>query len=84
MDTLAPNQQAELLLDPESGALESEIIVTTVFESFTGSADDDDDKLVQFFVVFSSISEQVKSFYPSLSKKNVESNYATVTNKISV
>lgn len=74
VDSLTPNQQAELFLDPQSGALENETIVQKVFESLTKSPDDgddvdeDDDKLVEFFEVFSNISIQVKSFYVNMIK----------------
>lgn len=59
MDSLSPNQQAELLLDPESGALKDEAIVRKVFESLTASPGVE--KLNVFFEGFSKISVQVKA-----------------------
>lgn len=56
VDALSPTQQAELLLDPESGALEDEAVVSKVFESLTGSPE----RLDQFYEVFSNNTVQVK------------------------
>lgn len=59
VDFLSPNQQAELLLDPESSALENEAIVRKVFESLTMPPDVE--KLDEFFEAFSQNSVQVKA-----------------------
>lgn len=57
--SLSPNQQAKLLLEPDSDALESEALIINIFESLTGSPEG----LEQFFAAFSNISVQVKIFY---------------------
>lgn len=41
LDSLSANQKAELILDPDSGALENETIVKQVFSSLTESPDDE-------------------------------------------
>ncbi|XP_069029078.1 uncharacterized protein [Embiotoca jacksoni] len=56
VDTLSPQQKAELILDPDSGALENETVVTVVFKSLTES--DDDEQLNEFFEAFTSINKQ--------------------------
>lgn len=56
MDSLSPDQKAELILDPDSHALEDEAIIREVFTSLTKSHDNE--QLNQFFQAFASISEQ--------------------------
>ncbi|XP_044023507.1 uncharacterized protein LOC122862224 [Siniperca chuatsi] len=53
---LSPNQKAELILDPDSGALEDEAIIRKVFTSLTESPDDEQLKL--FFQAFTNINKQ--------------------------
>lgn len=59
MDSLSPSQKAELVLDPDSGALEDKAIIMEVFESLTESRDDE--PLRQFFQDFADISKQVNA-----------------------
>ncbi|XP_040917254.1 uncharacterized protein LOC121197633 [Toxotes jaculatrix] len=54
--SLSPNQKAELILDPDSGALENETIVREVLTSLTQSPDDE--QLNQFFQTFTDINKQ--------------------------
>ncbi|XP_051242959.1 uncharacterized protein LOC127355788 isoform X2 [Dicentrarchus labrax] len=54
--SLSPNQKAELMLDPDSGALEDVAIVREVFASLTESRDVE--QLNQFFQAFANISKQ--------------------------
>ncbi|KAG7226314.1 hypothetical protein INR49_003066 [Caranx melampygus] len=56
VDSLSANQKAELILDPQSGALENETIVREVLTSLTESPDGD--QLNQFFQAFADISKQ--------------------------
>ena len=57
LEQLSPKQKAELVLDPDSGALEDEAIVRKVFASLTESRDDG--QLNGFFQAFANISKQV-------------------------
>lgn len=59
MDSLPPSQKAELILDPDSGALEDKAIIMEVFKSLTESRDDE--QLNQFFQAFADISKQVNA-----------------------
>ena len=59
MDSLSPNQKAELILDPDSGALEDEAITKEVFTSLTESRDDE--QLSEFFQEFTDIRRQVNA-----------------------
>lgn len=59
MGSLSPNQKAELMLDPDSGALEDVAIVREVFASLTESRDEE--QLNQFFQAFANISKQVNA-----------------------
>ena len=58
VDSLSAKQKAELVLDPDSGALEDEALVREVFASLTESRDDG--QLNRFFLAFANISKQVK------------------------
>ncbi|XP_047197677.1 uncharacterized protein LOC118116722 [Hippoglossus stenolepis] len=53
---LSPDQKAELILDPNSGALRNETIVREVFKSLNMSHDDK--QLRQFFLAFTRINMQ--------------------------
>ncbi|KAG7462347.1 hypothetical protein JOB18_035100, partial [Solea senegalensis] len=55
LDVLSPKEKAELILDPESGALENETILREVFK---GLKSQDDEKLSQFFQAFADINKQ--------------------------
>ncbi|XP_044231401.1 uncharacterized protein LOC122998537 [Thunnus albacares] len=56
VESLSAKQKAELILDPDSGALEDEAIVRKVFRSLTESPDNE--LLNQFFQAFTNISKQ--------------------------
>ncbi|KAL7380696.1 hypothetical protein ABVT39_022377 [Epinephelus coioides] len=56
LESLSPNQKAELLLDPDSGALEDEVFVREVLTGLTESPDDD--QLEEFFEAFADINKQ--------------------------
>ncbi|XP_037602390.1 uncharacterized protein LOC119474429 [Sebastes umbrosus] len=56
LDPLSPKQKAELILDPDSGALEDVAIVREVLENLTESPDDE--QLNQFFQTFENINKQ--------------------------
>ena len=58
MDVLSPKEKAELILDPDSGALENETILREVFK---GLKSQDDEKLGQFFQAFADINKQVRN-----------------------
>lgn len=58
LDVLSPKEKAELILDPESGALENETILREVFK---GLKSQDDEKLSQFFQAFADINKQVRT-----------------------
>lgn len=58
MDSLSPKQKAELILDPDSPALEEEAI-RKVLTSLTESRDDE--QLNQFFQGIANISKQVNA-----------------------
>ena len=57
LDSLSPNQKAELILDPDSGALENETIVKQVFSSLTKSPEDE--QLSVFFGTLVDVAKQV-------------------------
>lgn len=57
VESLTATQKAELILDPDSGALEDEAIIKEVFESLTESPDNE--QLREFFQAFTNINEQV-------------------------
>lgn len=59
MGSLSPNQRAELILDPEIGALENETLVREVFKSLTESPDDE--QLGEFLEAFATITKQVSA-----------------------
>lgn len=59
VDSLSPKQQAELILDPDSRALEDEAIIREVFTSLTESRDDE--QLNEFFQSFANINKQVNA-----------------------
>lgn len=59
VDSLSPEQKAELILDPDSGALENEAIVREVFTSLRATGDAE--QLSQFFQAFTDINKQVKA-----------------------
>uniref|UniRef100_UPI003AADE84A uncharacterized protein n=1 Tax=Centroberyx gerrardi TaxID=166262 RepID=UPI003AADE84A len=56
LDSLSPNQKAELILDPDSSALDNETIVRDVFSSLTESPDEE--QLDQFFETFAGLAMQ--------------------------
>lgn len=66
LDSLTPNQKAQLLLDPQGDASENATFVREVIESIADSPDEDEDELLEFFEAFSNILEQVKSFHAHL------------------
>lgn len=57
VDTLTTNQQAELILDPDSGALEDPTIVKAVFGKLSESPDNKNFRA--FFQAFSDTTKQV-------------------------
>ena len=59
LESLSPTQKAELLLDPDSSALENETFVREVFTGLTESPDDD--QLEDFFEAFANITKQVNA-----------------------
>ncbi|XP_071402622.1 uncharacterized protein [Centroberyx affinis] len=59
LDSLSPNQKAELILDPDSSALDNETIVRDVFSSLTESPDEE--QLDQFFETFAGLAMQVNA-----------------------
>lgn len=59
VENLSPKQKAELILDPDSNALENETIVREVFTSLTESRDTE--QLSQFFQAYSDINKQVNA-----------------------
>lgn len=59
VESLSAQQKAELILDPDSGALEEEATIKEVFKSLTESPDNE--QLVQFFLAFTNINKQVSS-----------------------
>ncbi|CAK6968096.1 uncharacterized protein LOC121881599 [Scomber scombrus] len=56
VESLSAQQKAELILDPDSGALEDEATIKEVFKSLTESPDNE--QLVQFFQAFTNINKQ--------------------------
>ncbi|XP_071400804.1 uncharacterized protein [Centroberyx affinis] len=59
VEHLSPNQKAELILDPDSSALDNETIVRDVFSSLTESPDEE--QLDQFFETFCRLAMQVNA-----------------------
>lgn len=57
VDALTTDQQAELILDPDSGALEDPTIVKAVFGKLAESPDNDN--LREFFQAFSDDAKEV-------------------------
>lgn len=57
MDSLSPDQKAELVLDPSSGALENVTVLTEVFGSIVGSPDDGE--LDRFWEACAAVTAQV-------------------------
>ena len=58
LDALSTNQKAELLLDPDSGALDNETIVKQVFISLT-----EKEQLDVFFETFVDVTKEVSARY---------------------
>jgi len=58
LDALSTNQKAELLLDPDSGALDNETIVKQVFISLT-----EKEQLDVFFETFVEVTKEVSARY---------------------
>ncbi|KAK5857038.1 hypothetical protein PBY51_010307 [Eleginops maclovinus] len=56
VDSLSPAQKAELILDPDSGAVEDEAFLREVLMSLTQSPDDED--FEQFLIAFAKTSKQ--------------------------
>ncbi|XP_034153122.1 uncharacterized protein LOC105015949 [Esox lucius] len=54
LDILSPNQKAELILDPSSGALENETLVREVFVTLL----DSEEQLEEFYVTFVEVTTQ--------------------------
>lgn len=59
LDSLSPEQKAELILDPDSDALEKESVVRDVFKSLTESPDEN--KLDDFFQTFVETTREVNA-----------------------
>lgn len=59
LDSLSPNQKAELILDPSTGALENETLVKNVFISLLDSPREE--QLNEFFVTFVEVTKQVST-----------------------
>ncbi|XP_064859440.1 uncharacterized protein LOC135561646 [Oncorhynchus nerka] len=59
LDSLSPNQKAELILDPSTGALENETLVKNVFISLLESPREE--QLNEFFVTFVEVTKQVST-----------------------
>lgn len=57
LNSLSPEQKAELILDPDSNALENETIVREVFSSLTETTDEE--QLDEFFETFVDITKAV-------------------------
>ncbi|CAB1434881.1 unnamed protein product [Pleuronectes platessa] len=62
--SLSPDQKAELILDPDSGALRNETIVREVFKSLNLSHDDN----------------QLQQFFLALTRINMQKNITLITN----
>ncbi|XP_029585184.1 uncharacterized protein LOC115172166 [Salmo trutta] len=56
LDSLSPNQKAELILDPSTGALENETLVKNIFISLLESPREE--QLNEFFVTFVEVTKQ--------------------------
>ena len=59
LEQLSPEQKAELIFDPDIGALEDEALVKKVLTSFKGSPDDEEFK--DFFKAFAKNNKQVNA-----------------------
>lgn len=64
LDSLSPNQKAELVLDPESDALENVTIVKDVFSSLEDSPEEE--QLNEFFEAFVEVTVQVSALLSPL------------------
>ena len=64
MESLSPDQKAELLLDPSTGALENMTVVKEVLSSILRAPDEK--QLEKFFETFVEVSKEVSLFstYP--------------------
>ncbi|KAK6306907.1 hypothetical protein J4Q44_G00220550 [Coregonus suidteri] len=62
LDSLSPNQKAELILDPSTGALENETLVKKVFISLLESPREE--QLNEFFVTFVEVTKQIHGSRP--------------------
>lgn len=60
LQTLSPDQKAELLLDPSTGALENVTVVKEVLSSILKSPDEN--QLEKFFETFVEVSKEVSLF----------------------
>ena len=67
LDSLSPEQKAELILDPNSGALENETLVKEVMMGIISSSGEE--QLYVFFEMFVSITKQVSCL--SLKSKQI-------------
>jgi len=61
LETLSPDQKAELLLDPSTGALENVTVVKEVLSSILKSPDEN--QLEKFFEKFVEVSKEVSFFF---------------------
>lgn len=61
LQTLSPDQKAELLLDPSTGALENVTVVKEVLISILKSPDEN--QLEKFFEKFVEVSKEVSFFF---------------------
>lgn len=59
LDSLSPDQKAELIMDPDSGALENVTIITEVFTSLTESTNVE--QLTRFCQAFAEFNRQVNA-----------------------
>lgn len=59
LDSLSPDQKAELVLDPSTGALENVTVLTEVFVSVTASPEEG--QLDDFFQAFVYFTKQVSA-----------------------
>lgn len=60
MESLSPDQKAELLLDPSTGALENVTVVKEVLSSILKAPDEE--QLEKFFETFVEVSKEVSLF----------------------
>ena len=61
VDVLTPQQRAELILDPDSGALEDATLVRVVLTNLTQSGNNR--TLIQFFQAFTDDVKQVNAYH---------------------